>query len=196
MRFLQLILLSLMLGVTQPAMADCVVFWGDSMLTASVDEGPTLKQNLESLRPDLLVFDHAVGGVSTEWLLERSKEEMQNNYYCRYVILASTNDPRLGETDPKQSAKRLRSIAAKARNHANGEILLTPLPIGFGNPDNDFVREVGNELIRLNGASVTYNVLDARDIFISPGWAWYNIDGVHLNSDGRKLLAKFLAENL
>jgi len=130
-----------------PARAyDCISLYGDSLLTSASDGGMTTAELLAA-KTGLPVYDEAVGGVTTIWLLNRAKDTMQQYPSCLFVILAANNDVAAGETYPKETAKRLRSIAAKSRNHASGELIITPMPVSFGSPVNEFNREVGQELM-------------------------------------------------
>lgn len=179
--------------IATPVHAACVAFYGDSMLTAEPDGGDSLKTKLEALRPDLTVYDQAVPGTTTAWLADNAKATFQQHPTCKYVILAGTNDLAGGITDPEDTALNLRSIAAKARTHAAGEIILTPLPVGCGSPANAHTGMAGNWLYWRNGSGTTYTVEDTRDLYPVPGWTFYNHDCTHLNNAGRDILAAFLA---
>jgi lysophospholipase L1-like esterase len=185
---------ALALLLATPASAACVGFYGDSMLTAEPDGGDSLATKLEALRQDLTVYDQAAPGQNTEWLADNAKTTMQQHPTCKYVILAGTNDLAAGITDPQDSAQNIRSIAAKARTHAAGEIILTPLPVGCGSPANEHTGAIGNWLYWRNGSGTRYTIEDARDLYPVPGWMFYNHDCTHLNNAGRDVLAAFLAE--
>ena len=171
---------------------DTVVCFADSI---GNEPGPTTNYcaQLQQLRPDLVVKNRSAGGRDTVLALSQVSaivDEACAASDCLVLIHHGQNDLFLPDPDARQTAKRLRSIWARARGGARDAWILTLLPsIGV---NHAFTRDVGNSVYALMRRST--DVFDARDVFSHVGWDGYTYDGVHPNAAGAALIAAALAD--
>ena len=170
-------LLTLLLLTPADAAPLRVACYGDSILANVRPTDPCTL--LQALRPDIAVIQWSQGGLSTQAGIDEYDAFERTHGSFSYVITnLAINDPaQMGETDPKATAQRIRTLAGKIRDHGAREIILTPTPATTtattpGGPVDlvAFTRDVRMWLYRLNGGGTAYDVYDMRDIFTVPGW--------------------------
>lgn len=173
----------LVLCVATPAHAGRVLTLTDSLgLTGWPTQWPQL---FLAQRPDLTLCENALIGRDTAGgvTVVQSAIDACGNV-TDVVVQLGVNDPlMLGETDPKETAKRLRTIASKIRARGAREWILTPAPAtndrGTAVDHQEFTREVRRWLYHMNGNGPAYNVVDVRDAFTETLWTSCAADGVH-----------------
>lgn len=188
----------LVLATALPASAGRVLVFTDSIgITGWPTQWPQL---FIAQRPDLTMCENTLIGRDTAGGVTVIQSAIDAcGSVTDVVVMLGVNDPlMLGETDPKETAKRLRTIANKIRARGAREWILTPVPAtndrGTGINHQQFTRDVRKWLYHMNGSGVSYNVADVRDKFTEILWSSCASDGIH--PDGiacRQPIADFVA---
>lgn len=178
-------LATLLLFFATNAHAGHVLYYSDSIGSA-LNGTPTIMDLLLAQRPDLTGCNDSYPGRDTDDGVTGVQTAMAPGCVgleTDVIVVLGINDPLSVDSDPKEAAKRLRQIGAKIRAKGAREWLVPPLPClsnrGLPLDFQEYRRQIRYWLAHMNGAGVSYNVIDAADEFTETPWDVCAADGVH-----------------
>lgn len=177
-------------GMAEFGVASTVVCFGDSITAGYKATGyPTYLQSM--IDSSMNVVNAGLGGEDTAHGMSRLTEVIAANKPQYVVIMEGANDIVEG-LSPSTTSYDLTNMAQQVRDAGGVPIMSTITP---NTSNSSYVPENYNPLIIQAAASGGFTLVDTYNRVVND-WSNINVDGLHPNDAGSKMIAEGFAEAL